>query len=432
MGAGHMSWNLNTNVVLRPESKGALLFNPENAETVYVDREGLFFLKELAGGKITASSFPISEFLYFRKKRIIVEGEQPSVNSKEKIESCIGKKLKEIPNSLSVPETIHIALTDDCDQSCGGCFYSKAKSSMPKYISLKLFRKIVHHAYEARVFQFAFGGGEPLLHPQILNFVTEARRMNIVPNITTNGNLLTPELASGFKQAGLGQIQISLNGSIEEINAVTRPNYQKAVEAINICREAGLRFGVNSLVTKKNYQELPSLFVFAQKMGALGVNLLRPKPPVDSQNWLEESSLSLNEQRELHKILRTKNRDTKIPITLDQSLCFLAWHRHPQELLFNGVWGCGAGRRFLTIDPEGNIFPCSHYRVPIGSSGDFMKAWNHSSLLEDFRLLEKKLKGNCLDCRFVSVCRGCRAVVEELGGNFYDEDPHCPGSGLTS
>ena len=419
-------WNLNSKVVIRPELKGALLFNPENAETVYLDKKGLSFLRDIIKGEISSRKIPISLFLYFQRERIIVKSKEYSKHSVEEIENCIETESKEIPNSLLAPETLHIALTNTCDQLCEGCFYSKGNSDSDIFLSLELFRKVLKEAHQVKVFQFAFGGGEPLLHPEILTFVKESKRMNIVPNITTNGNLLSRELASELKKAGLGQIQISLNGASSEINAQTRPNYQKAVKAMEICRDIGLRFGINTLVTRDNFRKLPSLFTFAQRIGAEGVNLLRPKPPVNSPDWLEKSSLTSLENRELHKILLHETKNKKIHITLDQSLSFLAHHRKPEELFFNGVWGCGAGRRFLTIDPEGTVFPCSHFREPIGLNGDFMNAWTNSSFLKEFRLLERNIKGICESCRFLSVCRGCRAVVMELGGDFYDEDPHCP------
>jgi radical SAM protein with 4Fe4S-binding SPASM domain len=168
----------------------------------------------------------------------------------------------------------------------------------------------------------------------------------------------------------------------------------------------------------------------AAKLGSASVNLLRPKPPVSTSGWLEESSLAPEQNLELHKMLTDKNIGEGV--TLDQSLSFLSQHRDPKELYYNGVWGCGAGRRFLTIGPDGNILACSHLRKSIGKDGEFMYAWKNSSLLEDFRLLEDKIKGKCRGCKFAPVCRRCRAVVCELGGDFFDADPHCPTNSHTT
>jgi pyrroloquinoline quinone biosynthesis protein E len=419
-------WALNPEINLRPESEGALIFNPQNAETVYLNREGLGFIRDILKGSLKSPEFPASFLLFLQNKEILVQNGESLSRSIEKIDSLIDSKASEVKNSLSVPETLHLALTNACDQHCSGCFYSRRKAEKEVFLSDRLFKNILTQASEHHVFQFAFGGGEPLLHPHILQFTEKSREKNIVPNITTNGNHLTPGLAKKLKEAGLGQIQISLDAAGEGLNKKTRPNYARAVNAMKICRAAELRFGINTLVTRDNYLDLPSLIKFSETAGASGVNLLRPKPPVLSRGWLEEISLTPRANLHLHRMLRKIASQKKIEVTLDQSLSFLAFHREPEELYYNGVWGCGAGRRFLTVDPEGIIFPCSHYRESIGSKGDFIEAWKNSEGLEKFRSLEDNIEGQCRECKMLKVCRGCRAVVEELGGCFFDPDPHCP------
>jgi len=419
-------FNLNPEINIRPESRGALLFNPKNAETVYIDREDLSFLRDLLKGNISGGKIPASLILELQRTQILVQANNKLQASLTDIENCLDTKIEETPNSLSVPETLHIALTNICDQVCEGCFYSKGANSPEIFISTQLFEKILNDSFKHRVFQFAFGGGEPLLHSDIISFVKKSSKKNIVPNITTNGNLITKELAFELKKAGLGQIQISLNASTPELNAHTRPNFRKAIKAMEICKKVGLRFGINTLVTRDNYKQLPPLFALAKKTDAQGVNLLRPKPPVNSSGWLQRVSLNSSENRELHQLLIQENKKYKISITLDQSLSFLAYHREAEELYYNGVWGCGAGRRFLTINPDGIVYPCSHLREPIGKNGNFINSWKTSTLLEQFRNLEKTIKTSCSQCKLVSVCRGCRAVVKELGGDFLDSDPHCP------
>jgi radical SAM protein with 4Fe4S-binding SPASM domain len=419
-------WTLNPEVVLRPETRGALAFNPRSAETAYLSKDALVFLRGLVRGKIPISPFPASLFLYFRRTGFIIPAKTPERTSLQDIEQCLEAKVPEVPRSLSAPETLHIALTDACDQVCPGCFYSKTGSKSGSFMSRQLFRKILSLARNVRVFQFAFGGGEPLLHPDVLFFVRETRKVGIVPNVTTNGNFLTEELAAGLKKGGIGQVQISLDGATREENERTRPNYDQAVRALEVCRRIKLRFGVNSLVTRENFRRLPALFRFAEGMGASGINLLRPKPPVLKESRLDEMACGPEQNRELPELLARESRRARLRITLDQSLSFLAYERDPEELYQNGVWGCGAGRRFVSLDPEGRVYPCSHYRKPIGFEGDFMRAWRNSTLLGRFRGLEETLRGRCRSCRFIRVCRGCRAVVTALGQGFLEEDPHCP------
>ncbi len=417
-------WAFTNDTVIRAERLGALMFNRGSAETAYLDREALAFLRDLFKGDVKGGSVPMSTLVYLKKAGMIAEGRGVDEASVAEVEGCLEAEVVDLPNALAAPETLHLALTNTCDQVCPGCFYSRKEGEPGGFMSEQTFGKILEGAKAARVFQFAFGGGEPLINPRALAFARMSTAAGIVPNVTSNGNNLTEELAVGLKDAGLGQFQISLDGAEAELASRTRPNYEQALAAMELCGRVGLRFGINALVTRENFRSLPKLFRLARERGAEGVNLLRPKPPVNASEWLGQSSLTAGENEELRGLLREKGGGTRV--TLDQSLSFLARHRDPAELYANGVWGCGAGRRFATIDWDGTVYGCSHYRKPIGAGADFMKAWVESELLYVCRTLEDTIGGACGGCRMASVCRGCRAVVVELGGGFHDDDLHCP------
>jgi radical SAM protein with 4Fe4S-binding SPASM domain len=422
---------LNPEVVVRPEAKGALLFHKKNGETVLIDKTGIATLTAALSGRSGPAAPGLPDLLFLERKGFFIEKKAEDRRTRSLLQACLTDPPREIPSSLSAPESLHIALTDACDQACPGCFYSKKTGRRGRFLSNKLYEKILNEAVRVKVFQFAFGGGEPLLHPRLPQFARRASERGIVPNVTTNGNMLTIRLAVDLKEAGLGQLQISLDSADPAVNSDTRPNFDGAVRAIEICGEAGLRFGINALITRTNFRLLPGLIDFARSSGAQGVNLLRPKPPALSPGWLGRTSLGSEENRAFHRLLVKRSGKGGIGLTLDQSLSFLAFHRKPGELFRSGVWGCGAGRRFLSIDPAGAVYPCSHYRKRIARDGEFMKAWTSSALLRRFRLLEKDIEGACRSCRLVSVCRGCRAVVKALGGGFAAPDPHCPvGSNL--
>jgi hypothetical protein len=89
-------------------------------------------------------------------------------------------------------DSLEYNLTEHCNLKCAGCDH--ASPHLPaKFASLDDFRRdmealaTVLHAKELK-----FVGGEPLLHPQLLEFIREARRIRISNHITliTNGVLL--------------------------------------------------------------------------------------------------------------------------------------------------------------------------------------------------------------------------------------------------
>jgi radical SAM protein with 4Fe4S-binding SPASM domain len=427
--------------VLRPEPDGALMFQQGTAETALLDLQGLQALYFLLKGELR--DVPVFFVGYLLDKGFVVRGKTDG--SQERIAEILDLApiTRAPPRSLTAPETIHFAVTGRCDQACEGCFYSARPGSDVEAADapFPLFEKVVAEAGRVKVFQMALGGGEPLIHPRIVEMVRLAREHGVVPNITTNGNLLDREMAAALKEAGLGQIQISLNGATEEANAATRPNFRRAMGALETCREVGLRFGINFLVTRSNEGEFPAVVELGCRLGAASVNLLRPKPPTTGGDWLERESLDAEGYRRIKKLLRQiqdarstihdaghGDSASRTRITLDASLTFLLTDNPPSSLYQAGVWGCTAARRFITITQEGEVLPCSHVRWSDVGEGDFVRAWWESEVFARFRAQEEVMRGRCRGCPYLELCKGCRAVVMAFGGDFSDSDPHCPRS----
>jgi len=430
---------LSPHTIIRPEPDGALLFQQETAETALLDLEGLDALYFLLKGD--RQEYPIFFVKYLRDQRFVVPG--PSDGSLEAVERVrdVARQTTAPPRSLAVPETIHFSVTGRCDQACTGCFYSARPGSAvtAQDAPWSLFERVVLEAEQARVFQIALGGGEPLLHPRLVDMVCLAREHSVVPNLTTNGNVLTQEMAHELKEAGLGQVQISLNGADEVVNARTRPNFAAAMQAIENCRVAGLRWGLNFLVTRSNLSALEAVMELGCRLGAASINILRPKPPTTAGDWLERESLDGAGYRVVQKVLHefkkgsssrprteTSNPKSQTRLTLDASLSFLLTDRPPDHLYRNGVWGCCAARKFVTVTQDGAVLPCSHVRWSDVGEGDFMRAWWQSEVFAWFREQEEVMRGPCRACPYLELCKGCQAVVMAFGGDFADSDPHCP------
>jgi pyrroloquinoline quinone biosynthesis protein E len=403
------------------------MFQQKTAETALLNLEGLDALYVLLKGELR--DYPVFFVSYLLEKEFILPG--PADGALAELEAVRdAAAMTAAPlRSLAAPETIHFSVTGRCDQACAGCFYSARPGSTveARDVPFPLFEKVVTEAGRISVFQMALGGGEPLLHPRIVEMVRLAREHGIVPNLTTNGNLLSRDLAFALKEAGLGQVQISLNGATDDANRKTRPNFQATMAAIEACREAGLRWGPNFLVTRTNLAELEPVIELGRRLGAASVNILRPKPPTAESDWLERESPGASSYRAVAKVLRRlrgKTGDTRI--TLDASLTFLLTDHPPEELYRAGVWGCSAARKFVTVTQDGAVLPCSHVRWSDVEEGDFMRAWWESEVFARFRAQEEKMQGPCRACSYLELCKGCRAVVMAFGGAFSDSDPHCP------
>ncbi len=420
------NWRISPRTVLRPESSGPLWFHRDSGELLELDPEGVqalqFFLQGRVGGPRRWF------FLNYLYRRDFLRPVATSLQADLKqVADCQQVLLQPNRGYWSAPEALHLSLTDRCDQRCRGCFFSnpRPQAQADRFMSELVFQRILQEAAAHQVFQIALGGGEPLQHPRLLAMVTQIVTAGLVPSLTTNGNALTPELAQALRQAGLAQLQFSLNGLSTAVHSQTRPNHAGTLAAIACARQSGIRWGLNILVTRQNLNELESLLQFAQQQGAWSVNLLRPKAAQDDPDWLAAQATDPAENRSLQRLLQRWQRKALFLLTTDSSFAFLRRGalRHWQSA---GVQGCGAGRQILSIGTDGRVAPCSHLPTLAETADSFMAVWHQSATLERFRMLETTLQGQCGTCELKSVCRGCRAIVLALTGSFEGEDPGCP------
>ncbi|MEZ0370727.1 MAG: radical SAM protein [Candidatus Sericytochromatia bacterium] len=424
---------LHPDTVLRPEPDGALWFHRRSAETLELDCRGLEELLRLLAGRPTFGwrAWNFRNLLRARGFVRLTQGDDGNREDLVLVRDCLARAgdLGVPLRSRSAPEVLHISLTDACSQRCSGCFFSNREPGIRpnRYLAFARFERIVAVAARYRVFQLALGGGEPLMHPQLEALVAHGTRAGLVVNLTSSGALLSRAKALALKAAGLGQLQLSLNGATAASHGLTRPGFEAVLAAMGHCRDTSLRFGLNLLVTRQNLDELEAMLSLARAQGAWSVNLLRPKPSPEEPDWLEQTLPDSAGNHRLQQIIRRWQKKAPFLLQTDTSLTFLRQGR-VEELAAAGLGGCSAGRRMLSIGVDGRVSPCGH--IPMydetEDDEDFMSAWRTSPHLERFRRLEESLKGACASCELKAVCRGCRAIVWAQSGDFDGEDLQCP------
>ena len=79
-------------------------------------------------------------------------------------------------------------------------------------------------------------------------------------------------------------------------------------------------------------------------------------------------------------------------------------------LLAEYIGGCGAGRMYSAIQPNGIVTPCVFLPIPVGDlrSESFIDIWKNAEVMQSLRE-RNDLKGHCGSCDYKNVCGGCRA-----------------------
>ena len=95
-----------------------------------------------------------------------------------------GTKIREYEDTpiSDFPESIDIKITNYCDLGCSFCH----ESSTTKGVHGDLNKLITTLTGLPKGTEIAIGGGNPLDHPELLNFLNEVKELGLVPNITIN------------------------------------------------------------------------------------------------------------------------------------------------------------------------------------------------------------------------------------------------------
>ena len=115
-----------------------------------------------------------------------------------------------------------------------------------------------------------FSGGEPLMREDFWDLIEHTRKCGLPAALSTNGTLITPRVAQRLRDTGIGYAGISLDGATAATHDAFRRapgSFDRSVQALRNCIDAGLRCGVRFTVTKKNHSELGDLIALARILG---------------------------------------------------------------------------------------------------------------------------------------------------------------------
>lgn len=222
-------------------------------------------------------------------------------------------------NNYSIaPRTFSIAITNDCNANCSFCHVPKGKVYLSKDFIIEFCKKID----ELGTLDIAIGGGEPILHKDIVEICRSIwinTKLGI--SITTNGQLLTDYIINNLS----GFISF-LRISVDSINAnnykkIRNFDFEKLIT--NLLKIKGkIPFGINMVINGHTIYELDEMLEFVKFIGAEELLLL---PMINNgeialgslelkklENWINK-----NYENFPIRILEQARKKIKIPVLFD-------------------------------------------------------------------------------------------------------------------
>ena len=112
-----------------------------------------------------------------------------------------------------------------------------------------------------------FLGGEPTLRPDLLDLINYATSQGLCVTMTSNGTLISKNLAESLIRAGTEQISISIDGSTPESNDAIRGSgtFDRAIKGLRLLQNAKelinpyFELGISFTLSKQTLRELPQV-----------------------------------------------------------------------------------------------------------------------------------------------------------------------------
>lgn len=339
--------------------------------------------------------------------------------------------------------------TRTCNLKCRHCYMSSDAKKYQNELTTAEAKQFIDDLADFNVPVLLFSGGEPLIRPDFFELADYAAKKGVRPTLSTNGTLITPEVARKIKDIGVGYVGISLDG-LREVNDKFRGKagaFEAAMNGIKNCVAVDQRVGLRFTINHHNIQELENIFDFIEEENINRVCFYhlvysgRGNQMMDEDVTAEESRRAMDiiirrtrdfEERGLKKeILTVDNHCDGVYMylkALQEGKDELA-QQIKKYIAMNG--GNRSGMAFAEVDPLGYVHPdqfTQHHTFGNVRERKFGDIWQDTTNpimagLKDRKLL---LKGRCSKCKFLDNCNGnFRTRAEARTGDFWESDPSC-------
>jgi radical SAM protein with 4Fe4S-binding SPASM domain len=356
------------------------------------------------------------------------------------------------PISLYAPFLIVWDFTHKCNLKCKHC-YSNSGAIIEEELTTQQAKDVVDQIADAGVTALAFSGGEPLTRNDFFEVARYAADRGLYISVATNGTLLTKETVQKLKAAKVNYLDISIDGACAETHDEFRgvPGaFDKAIAGLKNCVEADLCVCIATTATKNNLEEMPAIIDLAEELGAerftnfnfvpagRGKSQYAQDPSPEEREKLMRYLLARMSNGCKTTILTTAPQLARVGIQcqgekgtseLTMSMAHMQTVKVTKKAvpLADFIGGCGAGRLYCSLSPQGVVHPCVFLPVNVGNlkTEKFQDIWLNAPLFNSFRN-RANLKGACGKCAYKFICGGCRARSAAYhNGDMLNSDPGC-------
>lgn len=265
------------------------------------------------------------------------------------------------------------ALTNVCVAKCTFCDIWKQKPKV--FVDREKALQAINRLADLGVSHLTLTGGEPLLHPDITDFIALATKRGI-HNAVLNADprlLMKEGMLKKLEDAGSDLVSISFDSGDPVTMAQSRQienimdEMKRALEMIKATR---LHTMASVLIWNDNYNRLDEVCANAKNMGYDFISFNYPTFSESEVYVLGGEGISLSRDKVItaleSAISLKKSGKYNIMNSVASMKNIIAYLKDPSSIKFS----CFGGSRVMFVDWFFNVYPCMQLAQPLGSIFD--------------------------------------------------------------
>jgi len=265
---------------------------------------------------------------------------------------------------LKIPASATLSITKVCQCACAHCSAVYYNQSLRKSLSKKEILLALQQTMELGVTTLIFLGGEPLLHPDLAEFVKSISPEKATAILFTNGEFFTPAMCEKLYGAGLLGAFVSLDSTVAEEHdrLRVRPGlFHRALQGIENMQRAGLLAGISSYLSHERLEQgvFEEMMDLGKKLGVAEITFFDAIP---TGRWIHDVSgcLTLPDRLKIKNLVYSYRKQTGFPGLSVQSTMTSAC----------GSAFCFAANTQFYLTAFGEMCPCDFTPLTIGKFPD--------------------------------------------------------------
>ena len=344
---------------------------------------------------------------------------------KKKDETLLMAGVLHCSKAFVAPEVLHVDLTNMCNFDCIACWCRSpllGDKAMPEWerkltLPTGLLKNVFDEIFGMGGLKYVklVGGGEPFMHPDILEIVEyiKSKDRKVQIDINTNFSLVDRQVAQRLIELGVDSLTVSIWAGSPGIYSAIRPNQTEATfyrikEVLGFIykrkKELDIqhpRITIHDVILKTNYKDILNMINFAIEIGAHNIQFV-PVDPVKDKT--ESLLLDDRDKKELLAILQQiKKKFDSVSLLYSAGKGkqvilsdFTGFIERVERLnIQSGAYDediieeipCYVGWLFARIMATGDVVPCCKgHRMPMGNiyKNRFKDIWR-SAVYNKFR-----------------------------------------------